>query len=243
MATVTPGAANKINRMVGVSKVVFVTAAELEGELKDRIFEKGVLLVDEAGKTYRTDGVKKLSELVPVIDQVLVKAEKDALSAALGTGTYAIAANGVVLHGADSKIDDASLKVVTDGKITDSYLAHFFDGSKVLLSALPDSVRAGISYVATFDDLATATDKMKRGLVFVIDASADPDTTSGSAMYAWDVANSKWIMIAEQESLNIDVDSLRPTYANVQASGAVMYDHPLMMDAPTLTQLAGLLDA
>jgi hypothetical protein len=87
----------------------------------------------------------------------------------------------------------------------------------------------------------TATEENKRGLCFVIDATDDPSgkVVAGAAMYSWQ--NNAWLKIAEHESLDIDVAALEPTYANVQAAGAIMYDHTLMMEAPTLTQLSALL--
>jgi len=48
-------------------------------------------------------------------------------------------------------------------------------------------------------------------LYFVADASADLNVTAGSAGYAWDSANSEWLMFFEFESSNIDFDTLLST--------------------------------
>ena len=239
---VTPGSATKINYVKGLAKVVAVTAEELAGTLKDKIFEAGVLLKFADGKLYLTDGVSKLSALKPLVDQAMTAPEKAALSNAFGTGSYVAAANGVVVHDATGKIADSSLNVVADGKIVASYLSDFIADGKIKLDVLPDTVRAGVAYFATYASMNTsATEENKKGLCFVIDATDDPSgkVTSGAAMYSWQ--NSAWVKIAEHESLDIDVASLTPNYANVQAAGAIMYDHPLMIQAPTLTELAALL--
>ena len=239
---VTPGSATKINRVNGVAKVVPVTADEVSTTLKDKVFESGVLLKFADGKLYLTDGVTKLSELKPLVDQAMTAAEKAALNNAFKTGSYMASANGVVVHDATGKIADGSLNVVADGKIVPSYLSDFIADGKVKLEALPDTVRAGVAYFATFASMnTTATEENKKGLCFVIDATDDPSgsVTSGAAMYSWQ--NSAWVKIAEHESLDIDVTSLTPNYENVQAAGAIMYDHTLMLEAPTLTQIAALL--
>lgn len=247
---VTPGSAAKINKISGVAKVVSVTAEEVSTSLVEKVFEKGILLQFEDGKIYITDGVTKLSELTPMIDSTLTEAEKGALEAAFSTGSYVAAAGGVVVHGAGGKIDDASLNVVADGKIVDSYLSAFYADGKIKLESLPDTVRAGVAYFATYAKLISdATDETKKGLAFVIDATDDPSgqVKTGSAMYAWDASlkegTGDWLKIAEHESLDIDVESLTPNYENVQAAGAVMYDHTVMLDAPTLTELSTLIDA
>lgn len=239
---VTPGSATKINRVNGVAKVVPVTADEVSTTLKDKVFESGVLLKFADGKLYLTDGVTKLSELKPLVDQAMTAAEKAALNNAFKTGSYVASANGVVVHDATGKIADGSLNVVANGKIVASYLSDFIEGGKVKLDALPDTVRAGVAYFATFASMnTTATEENKKGLCFVIDAKDDPSgaVVTGAAMYSWQ--NDAWLKIAEHESLDIDVAALTPTYENVQAAGAIMYDHTLMLEAPTLTQIAALL--
>lgn len=167
---------------------------------------------------------------------------KTALNAAFSTGSYVAAAGGVVVHDTNGKIADSSLNVVADGKIVPSYLSDYIgsDG-KVLVEALPDTARAGVKYVATYADLNTLSAEEKKALVFVIDATGDATVTKGSAMYVWQ--NDAWLKIAETESLDIDVDAIKCDYDNVQATGAVMYDHPVFVEAPTATELTTLMDA
>ena len=52
-----------------------------------------------------------------------------------------------------------------------------------------------------------------------------------------------WVKIAEVESLDIDVAAIRCDYTNVQAAGAVMYDHTVFLEAPTAAQFVALQEA
>ena len=171
------------------------------------------------------------------------------MSTALGTGTYVAAAGGVVVHDANGKIDDGSLNVVDDGKIVESYLSDYIDPDthKVLLSALPDTVRAGVTYVADIDARDALSDEQKKSLAFVIDATDDPTVTRGAAMYGWDATaeygSGAWVKIAEVESLDIDVAAIQCDYTNVQAAGAVMYDHTVFLEAPTASEFVELQEA
>lgn len=266
--TGTPGAANKVNRLAGISKIVNVTAADVaDGAYGLKVFEAGILLKFANGKVYLSDGVTALKNLQPLIDQALTEAEKAGLAAAYSTGSYVRAASGVVQHDATGQIADDSIKAVeqwdSDGagtmvaNIKESYLQKYIDPSthKVRLEYLPDTVRAGVSYVANIaarDALVTNNDERLRGLVFVIDASADTNTTAGAAMYAY-VDNPEytgeedqthpakvWEKIAEVESLDIDVSDIECSYENMQARGAVLYNHTVVMTPPSLTDLAAL---
>jgi hypothetical protein len=66
-------------------------------------------------------------------------------------------------------------------------------------------------------------------------------------MYGWDAtANSNagaWVKIAEVESLDIDVAAIRCDYTNVQAAGAVMYDHTVLLEAPSATDFVTMMEA
>ena len=68
------------------------------------------------------------------------------------------------------------------------------------------------------------------------------NTKAGGALYAY--VNNAWTKIAEPESLDIDVSAIETDYDNVQATGAVMYDHDVLIttggeaDADTLALLA-----
>lgn len=214
----------------------------LKTALSTKVLPANILVKEDDGKVYLTDGTATISGLKVLVDQVLTTAEKTALNAAFSTGSYVAAAGGVVVHDTNGKIADSSLNVVADGKIVPSYLSDYIgsDG-KVLVEALPDTARAGVKYVATYADLNTLSAEEKKALVFVIDATGDATVTKGSAMYVWQ--NDAWLKIAETESLDIDVDAIKCDYDNVQATGAVMYDHPVFVEAPTATELTTLMDA
>lgn len=248
---ITPGSSSKLNTIKGVSAVLVTTAAE-ETALANKVLPANVLVKKSDGKVYLSDGVKTLANIDPLIDQLLNSVEKSALSNALGTGTYVRAANGVVVHDSTGKISDDSLNVVSSGKIVESYLSDYIDPTthKILIEALPDTARAGVKYIATYSGLASLTAEEKKSLIFVIDATGDPsgDVVTGAAMYAWiedpDNAGSYiWQKIAEQESLDIDVAAIRCDYTNVQAAGAVMYDHTVFLEAPTASQFVQLQEA
>lgn len=242
----TPGSATQKNRMAGLVGIMNVSTNDVTGEHKTVVTPKGVLIRLDNGKVFVGDGVTTFEALAsgsPLIDQVLNLAEKTALSKAFTSGSYAAAADGVVVHGSDGKIDDASLKVVVEGHIADSYLSKFFDGSKIKVDALPDTARGGMTYIANYAALSGMTEEQKKGMVFVIDATDDPDgnVKSGAAIYAW--VSDAWLKIAEHESLDINIEALTPNYTNVQAAGAVMYDHTLVITAPSLAEFAALTDA
>ena len=245
---VTPGSSSKLNTVRGVSAILVTTSAE-ETSLATKVLPANILVKKSDGKVYLTDGTATLDDIPVLIDQVLTVAEKTALSTAFSTGTYVAAADGVVVHDANGKIDDGSLNVVDNGKIVESYLSDYIDPDthKVLLSALPDTVRAGVTYVADITARDALSDEQKKSLAFVIDASDDSTVTQGAAMYGWDeTANSgagEWIKIAEVESLDIDVAAIQCDYTNVQAAGAVMYDHPLLIDPPTATDFVSYYEA
>ena len=244
---VTPGAAGKLNTIKGISKIITTSSAE-ETTLATKVFPAGLIVKKSDGKIYVTDGVTTLADLSPRVDQVVDSAEKGALSAAFSTGSYVIAANGVVVHDGTGKINDDSLNLVSNGKLVESYLSEYIDQTthKVLLSALPDTVRAGVTYVADITARDALSAEQKKSLAFVIDATADTTVTQGSAMYAWDASQNSgsgaWVKIAEVESLDIDVAAIECSYTNMQAGGAVMYDHELEIGM-TATELGALLDA
>lgn len=246
--SITPGSSSKLNTVKGVSSMLFTTSSE-ETSLATKVLPAGILVKKSDGKVYLTDGTKTLANIDPLVDQVLTLAEKTALSTALGTGSYVAAAGGVVVHDTNGKIADSELNVVSDGKIVESYLSEYIDQSthKVLLSALPDTVRAGVTYVADISARDALSAEQKKSLAFVIDATADPTVTKGAAMYGWDATAGSgagaWVKIAEVESLDIDVAAIRCDYNNVQAAGAVMYDHTVFLEAPTAAQFIALQEA
>ena len=248
---ITPGSSTKLNTVKGVSSILVTTSAE-ETSLANKVLPANTLIKKSDGKVYLTDGVKTLANIDPLIDQLLTVTEKTALSNAFSTGSYVRAANGVVMHDSTGKISDDSLNVVSSGKIVESYLSDYIDPTthKVLVSALPDTARAGVKYIANYAGLAGLTAEEKKSLVFVLDATGDPsgDVTSGAAMYAWveDPDNAGtyiWQKIAEQESLDIDVSNIECSYDNMQERGAIMYDHTIFLEAPTATQFVALQEA
>lgn len=294
------GASEKLNRIMGVSSILTVEATETAENLA-KVLPAGLMVrfkptaEDIAAANGPvgdvisiSDGTKTLAQLkaAPVVDEVLLHRQKVALDLTFGDngkGDYAPVEGGFLVLGEDGKMNHVSMPA----NIWDA------DEEKILLSALPDSVRAGITYVSHIADrdAFTDADEAKRGLVFVIEAAGsfveatddvatvkatddhqghytvdgvqlryarvkldedndkvyvrataddvdnnvyagDPTVDNGSAMYAWE--NGQWIKISEVESLDIDVNALKPTYKAVQDAGAVMYDHTLLMQAPTI---------
>jgi len=227
---VTPGSASKLNILAGAAAFLSFTSAE-ETSLATKVFPANILVKKSDGKFYYTNGTATVAELPVLIDHVLTEAEKSALAAAYSTGTYVRAANGVVAHNSSGKINDDSLNLVSEGKLVESYLSEYIDQTthKVLLSALPDTVKAGVTYVATYADLASLDTEQKKSLAFVIDATDDPsgDVKQGAAMYAFQ--NNAWIKIAEVESLDLDVEAIECSYANVVKAGGVTTDMPIFL--------------
>lgn len=245
---ITPGSSSKLNTVKGVVSVLTTSAAE-ETSLATKVLPANVLVKKSNGKIYLSDGIATLANLSPIVDQLLTVAEKSALSSAFSTGQYVATANGVVVHNSSGKINDGSLNVVSNGKIVESYLSDYIDPvtHKVLLSALPDTVRAGVTYVADINARDALNTEQKKSLAYVVDATDDATVTEGSAMYVWEAGANNgtgaWTKIAEVESLDIDVEAIRCDYNNVQAAGAVMYDHTLFLEAPTAAQFVALQEA
>ena len=229
------GSASVLNSLSGVSTITRFTTAKA-AEHANVIFPAGLFLMNtDTGVVYIADGTSKLSELAPRVDQVLTQAQKAALDAAFVGGSYALAANGVIVADATGKIDDAAMKFIADGKIKQSYLADFLDADgKILLAALPDSARAGVSFFADYTALQAATDEQKRGFCFVVDASGDATVTAGCASYVY--AGGAWVKVSEGESLDID-QSAFVSFETVEGVGAVMYDHTVLLAAPTIDAL------
>ena len=244
MANVTPGSSSKLNIIRGITTVMSFSAEE-EVTFAQQVFPANVLIRKSNNQFYIADGVSELKDLSPIVDQVLTASEKYALNSAFQTGVYQRAANGVVVHNAAGKIDDASLNLVdTDtGYLMDSYLGKYIQDGVIKVEALPATARAGTIYVYSYADLANLNDEQKKSLAFVINATDDPsgNVKQGSALYAYQA--DQWVKIAEAESLDIDVDAIKCNYENAQAAGAVMYDHTVMLKSPTATELVALIDA
>ena len=199
------------------------------------------LFSTDDGKIYFTDGKTKFSELKPIVYPsvaVLSSAERGALSKAFSTGVYVASEGGVLVAGADGKLADASLNLIDgDGKVKDSYLKMVGEDGKISFDYLPDSVRVHVRMFASYSDLDSATEEDKKGLVYVADASGDPTVAAGWAEYLW--KDEAWVKVAEGESLDVDVSSFI-THDTVEAQGAVMYDHPVVLGGLTLTEVSNL---
>lgn len=235
------GSAKKKNNLKGYVLATGFTAAEAT-TYANEVFPAGMTLFStENGKIYFADGKTKFSELKPIIDpsvEVLTAAERGALSTAFATGVYKAAEGGVLVAGADGKLADTSLNLIdADGKVKDSYLKMIGADGKIALDYIPDSIRAHVRMIATYADLDTCTEEDKKGLVYVADASGDATVGKGWAEYLW--KDNAWVKVAEGESLDVDVSSFI-THDTVEAQGAVMYDHPVVLGGLTLTEYANL---
>lgn len=232
----TPGSAAKLNTVLGVSSIFSLTSAEVNDAAQmAKVLPKGIFVQFPDGKITITDGVTPLSGLHARIDQPLTVAEKAALEKTFSGvgGIYAPTEGGLLVLGENGRMDSDQLPADVWNPVT----------GKMMLSALPDSVRAGISVVSDYAALNAATDEQKRGLIMVVDASGDESVEKGAALYQWLTDKNAFLKISEVESLDIDIMALRPNYQNIQAAGAVMYDHALMMDPPSLTDVLALMEA
>ena len=235
------GSAKKKNTLKGYVQATGFTSAEAATYANEVLPAGMTLFSTDDGKIYFTDGKTKFSELKPIVDPsitVLSAAERGALSTAFATGVYKAAEGGVLVAGADGKLADTSLNLIdSDGKVKDSYLKMVGEDGKIGLDYLPDSVRVHVRMLATYSDLDSATEEDKKGLVYVADASGDPTVAAGWAEYLW--KDEAWVKVAEGEYLDVDVSSFI-THDTVEAQGAVMYDHPVVLGGLTLTEVSNL---
>lgn len=240
---VTVGSASKINRQKLIALNTAISDAD-KTTFADTVYPAGMWLFDTDGKIYHADGVKTLAQLLanPVIDPsiaVLTAAERAKI-------TNAGSANGFVVADANNKVLDSQLNLVgDDGKLADSYLGNYFENGILKLSACPEELRLHFKFVADIAARDALSDEDKKGPVFVVDASADPTVGAGWAVYVFttstsgDVTTYTPVKIAEGEGLDLNFDDI-VNYSRVQAAGAVMYDHPIMGQAITLTEYATL---
>lgn len=82
-------------------------------------------------------------------------------------------------------------------------------GGKIPLDLLPAGVVSGaVKFVADITARDALVDEQRDGLIFVLDASADPTVTASSAQYVWNAAGAEgageWEKIGEKESLDLD---------------------------------------
>ena len=247
---VQAGSSSKLNIVTGYASTVRITESDKK-KYADTVYPAGILLHDDSAKIYHADGTKSLKQLLehPIIDsaqEVLTAAERKMIKDFNKSG-------GFVATNDNNKIDDLQLNVVQDGKIVESYLSNYIENGMIKLDVLPMDVRAHLKYVATYGDLQTATEEQKNGMIFVIDASGDETVKSGWAIYVWDKTkkdgteaegedtppNGDWVKIQEGEGIDFDYDSIT-THDSVEKVGAVMYDHIVFLQSPTLDQLADL---
>lgn len=259
--SVTPGSSTKLNHLTGVVRLSNLTNQE-KTSLAEKVLVSNLLIVDEDRKIYLTDGVKKISELTPVVDTTvapLSAAMRDALNKTFSgdSGAYKATEGGFVVLGAAGgdghpKIADVQLNLVdASGHLVATYLQDVLTDSNgiIKLDKLPSQMRQHMIFVDNYAALAGLTPEQKLNMVWVINASDDPSgkVTSGWAIYVWNVedgvATGEPLKAMEGEGLDIDFDKIASTYENIQKAGAVMYDHPLQMDAPTLTSYVTLLEA
>lgn len=247
---VQAGSSSKLNIVTGYASTVRITESDKK-KYATTVYPAGILLHDDSSKIYHADGKKTLAQLLehPIIDsaqEVLTAAERKMIKDFNKSG-------GFVATNDNNKIDDIQLNVVQDGKIVESYLSKYIENGMIKLDVLPMDVRAHLKYVKTYAELENATEEQKNGMIFVIDASDDPTVESGWAIYVWDKTkkdgteaegedtppNGDWVKIQEGEGIDFDYDSIT-THDSVEKVGAVMYDHIVFLQSPTLDQLADL---
>ena len=247
---VQAGSSSKLNIVTGYASTVRITESDKK-KYASTVYPAGILLHDDSAKIYHADGKKSLEQLLkhPIIDsaqEVLTDAERKMIKNFNKSG-------GFVATNDNNKIDDLQLNVVQDGKIVESYLSKYIENGMIKLDVLPMDVRAHLKYVKTYAELENATEEQKNGMIFVIDASGDPTVESGWAIYVWDKTkkdgteaegedtppNGDWVKIQEGEGIDFDYDSIT-THDSVEKVGAVMYDHIVFLQSPTLDQLADL---
>lgn len=131
-----------LSTISGITKLLKLSEAEVS-KYASKIFPANILILEPNGKILLSDGMSPLSDLPTRIDQTLTQSEKNALNAAFVTGKYKIASGGVVVHDNKGKIDDASLKLVSDGKIVASYLSDYVDPATNKIKADAISSDAG----------------------------------------------------------------------------------------------------
>ena len=234
---VIPGSAQSLNSIAGFASAINMTTAQMTTNA-EAIFQAGTWLFNTETKlVYIADGVAPIKDLKPRVDQTLTTKEKAALEAAFpDNGEYKPIANGVVVHGADGKIDNVSFSFIDkdNTRVTNEYLSFMLDDDdKVKLENLPDIVRRDWNFFDTISDRDAATPEQKRGFAFVANASDDATVGSGWALYVWaetatGSGDHKWRKIAEGEGLDLPTDMF-VNYENLQKTGAVMFNHPLFM--------------
>ena len=257
---VTPGSSAKINKVKGVAKAIRLSNQDMT-TYAAKVFTSDLFIVGENKKIYLSDGATAVNALTPIIDTAIAPLTANERAGLTNTysgqgGIYKATEGGFVVLGAAGadghpKIDDAQLKLVdAGGHLVGSYLQEVLTDEHgiVKLDKLPDQMRRHMVFVANYAAIESLTATQKLDLIFVTDASDDPsgEVTSGWAIYAFNVnegaATGDPIKISEGEGLDIDLDELGSSYENVQEAGAIMYDHTIQIEAPTLDEYFALVD-
>ena len=257
---VTPGSSAKINKVKGVAKAIRLSNQDMT-TYAAKVFTSDLFIVGENKKIYLSDGVTAVNALTPIIDTAIAPLTANERAGLTNTysgdgGIYKATEGGFVVLGAagadgNPKIDDAQLNLVdAGGHLVGSYLQEVLtdENGIVKLDKLPDQMRRHMVFVANYAAIEGLTATQKLDLIFVTDASDDPsgEVTSGWAIYAFNVvdgaATGDPIKISEGEGLDIDLDELGSSYENVQEAGAIMYDHTIQIEAPTLDEYFALVD-
>lgn len=206
---------DRLSTLHGVSAIMILDVTT-ENTYANAVFPAGIIVRKSDNIFYLTDGTHTLAQLIPIVDQVLNTNEKTVLANAFSSNNYARAANGVVVHNSSGKIDDASLNLVSNGKLKVSYLSDFVENNLIKYAKLPDEVKQGFYVVNTYADLVTLDADHRKKLIVVKDASGDPaGNITGSGLYYY---NNAWQSI-------IAVADTSLTAEDIQALGAVMYNH------------------
>lgn len=257
---VTPGSSAKINKVKGVAKAIRLSNQDMT-TYAAKVFTSDLFIVGENKKIYLSDGVTAVNALAPIIDTAIAPLTANERAGLTNTysgddGIYKATEGGFVVLGAAGadghpKIADAQLNLVdAGGHLVGSYLQEVLtdENGIVKLDKLPDQMRRHMVFVANYAAIESLTATQKLDLIFVTDASDDPsgEVTSGWAIYAFNVnegaATGDPIKISEGEGLDIDLDELGSSYENVQEAGAIMYDHTIQIEAPTLDEYFALVD-
>lgn len=176
------------------------TASELQGSTKK--IPNGVWCLEtDTGYMKVGDGLKTYSQLPYKIQEALLPEWKTMLQ----------------------KVNQADgvLKLDASGKVTMDQLPS---------EIISDALTGNIVYVADIAARDLLTDPKKSGLVIVMDATADPTVSRGSAAYTWQSQEEgaeeggAWLKILEFESMDIDFDTILGEYFKFTGDSANTLD-------------------
>lgn len=91
---------------------------------------------------------------------------------------------------------------------------------KISLSVLPNDI--GIEFLIVADITErNALNLDKNTLVLVADATGDPNINTGGALYAWDEADSAWVLVCKYEQLTVDISTKADKIIQIIAGNGV----------------------